>query len=464
MSIRISVVYAVRSVSSLAGAFVMVRSARFRLIVQKRLISAGVLVLALAAAAIVVYAASRSTNFESFTPGTVDGQDGWSSFGAAGRGCGVYDHQIVDNTGAPAGFGARSLRISNAVTSGCFGDQTFSSSVADEAGETSAQNGGLSGGARQPFYEAQFQIASAVPGAEQPGLSLTVSPDRGDGARMSWVRVYDSPSGLGMEFSDYQYPDAAFTYTTFATGLDRSQPHTVRITMALLDGPADPTGTANDIVCVWVDGALMHQGTSWESYFLNWQGFSTVTVDSLLFRTSGTAAPATAGKGFLIDNLTISTGPIPPGLDSGCRPTVQPTPAPDTGASAPAGEPLPLCALFGGGTNPIVRADAQPNQFCRILVENGDYKQDGAEIGDIELINAGIAQAVDIYAFAAGGERVTIFERPLNVCLQGAGQFFFRDATGQPRTTALLPSTQNGGYTCATINHAGTVVLVGQGS
>jgi hypothetical protein len=442
----------------------MSHSLRFRPGFQKRLIAVGLALLALTVLVSAVYAASRSTNFESFTVGTVDGQDGWSSFGAAGRGCGLYDHQIVNNTGAPAAFGARSLRISNAVTSACFTDQTFSSSVADEAGETSAINGGWSGGVRQPFYEAQFDIASTVPGAEQPGLSLTVSPDRGDGARMSWVRVYDSPSGLGLEFSDYQYPDPAFTYTTIASGLDRSQPHSVRITMTLLDGPTDPKAAPNDIVCVWVDGALVHEGTSWESYFLNWQGFSTVTADSLLFRTSQTAAPATAGKGFLIDNMTISTGPIPAGFETGCTPAVQPTPPPADVVTAPAGEPLPLCALFGGGTNAIVRADAQPNQFCRILVENGDYKQDGAEIGDISLINAGVAQAVDIYAFAAGGERVTIFERPLNVCLQGTGQFFFRDATGQPRTTALLPATQSGGYTCATINHAGTVVLVGEGS
>ena len=63
--------------------------------------------------------------------------------------------------------------------------------------------------------------------------------------------------------------------------------------------------------------------------------------------------------------------------------------------------------------------------------------------------------------FNAGGERVMVFDRPLSVCLQGTGQFYFRDATGQPRTTALLTSTVNGDYTCATISHAGTVVLAG---
>ncbi len=92
------------------------------------------------------------------------------------------------------------------------------------------------------------------------------------------------------------------------------------------------------------------------------------------------------------------------------------------------------------------------------------YKQEGAEIGDINLINAGVWQAVDIFEYAAGGVQVTAFSHPLNICLHGTGQFYYRDATGQPRTTALLPGWQSGEYTCATINNAGTVVLVGHGA
>jgi hypothetical protein len=54
------------------------------------------------------------------------------------------------------------------------------------------------------------------------------------------------------------------------------------------------------------------------------------------------------------------------------------------------------------------------------------------------LISAGIRKAVDIFEFNANGERVTVFDRLLTVCLQGTGNFYFRDATGQPRTSALL--------------------------
>lgn len=278
---------------------------------------------------------TSSINFETptYTTGTIHNQDGWSSAGAAGSGCAVYDHAVVANTYGYTSFGAQSLRMSNAVTSGCFGDQTFSKSLTDEAGETNAQPSTLSGGTRQSRFEAQWDFASTVPGAQQPGLSTVASPDRGDGARMSWVQMQDTPTGLAVNFFDYQ--DAApygtmatpadgcgagdnFQFTAVATGLDRTVPHTIKITTDFVAGPR------NDVVKVYVDGVLVHTGTTWEDYF-RWCTESgggvpndatanvSRTVDSILFRTGGAAAPATAGNGFLIDNLTTLSGPSPVG-------------------------------------------------------------------------------------------------------------------------------------------------------
>lgn len=68
----------------------------------------------------------------------MNGQDGWSSTGSC-------DQAIVANTYGYASFDAQSLRISNAVTSGSFGDQTFSKQTANEAGETTAEGDGTSG-------------------------------------------------------------------------------------------------------------------------------------------------------------------------------------------------------------------------------------------------------------------------------------------------------------------------------
>jgi hypothetical protein len=261
----------------------------------------------------VMAASSLSTDFESFNLGTINGQSGWSSTGSATGSCALYDHAVSSSLGA-TGFNTKSLRISNAVTSGCFGDQTFSASLSDEAGETAAENGGMSGGSRQPYFESSWDFASTVPGAEQPGLALTASPDRGDGARMSWVQLKDTGTGIDVNFYDYQSgaPDTGsgdgFVLTNVATGLSRATVHNVKITMQFVDG------LNNDIVKVYVDGVLAHIGTSWEGYFVEQESNPTRTVDSVLFRTGGTAAPTTAGNGFLIDNLNLKSGAVPPPL------------------------------------------------------------------------------------------------------------------------------------------------------
>jgi hypothetical protein len=273
---------------------------------------------------------SLSIDFESYALGSPNSQDGWSATGASGMGCALYDHEIVANTYGIAAFGATTLRMSNAVTSGCFGDQTFSKSLTDEAGESNASNNGYSGGTRQGHFEAEWDFASASPFAEQQGLSVVASPDRGDGARMSWIQMADGPGGLQVNFFDYrdEHPVGSFAdtsppgspgcgnednffFTPMASGLDRSVPHHVKVAIDFLPGPR------NDQVLVWVDGVLAHADTTWEDYFRfcdesnpGLTNIASRTVDSILFRTGGSAAPANDGFGFLIDNLSISSAPI----------------------------------------------------------------------------------------------------------------------------------------------------------
>jgi hypothetical protein len=243
-----------------------------------------------------------AADFEQLTTGDVNGQDGWTS-GHGSSTCPLYDVGIVANTYGYPSFGSQSLRISNAITCGSYNDQTFSPSLTDEAGETSATTSTYSGGTRQSFFEAQWEFASTVPGSEQPGLSVVASPDRGDPSRMSWVQMVDTPSGLGLNFEDYQESIQDFVVTPIATGLDRTVPHTVKITMQFVDGPS------NDVVKVYLDGALIHTGTSWEDYYRDWAGGIPAPVDSIMFRVAGTAAPANSGNGFLIDNFSSFTAP-----------------------------------------------------------------------------------------------------------------------------------------------------------
>ncbi len=268
-------------------------------------------------------------DFESYPLGSINGQDGWIFTGP-------YDAEVDDSLLTP-GFGDKSLRVSNAITSGSFGDWIFSKPLANEAGETDSQNNGMSGGSRQPHYEVSFDIASASPAGVQDGLQVSVSPDRGDGARMSFLRFEDENDGVHIVFSDYK--DALpfgtsigdgvngcgdgddFVLTDVAT-LSRSVPHAIKLTIDFVDG------SRNDVVKVWADGILVHTGTSWEDYFRYCEGNQTRTVDSLLVqaRSSGGTAPDTLGEGFLIDNLSLMSGPVP--VEVTPTPTVTPTPNP----------------------------------------------------------------------------------------------------------------------------------------
>ena len=248
--------------------------------------------------------------------GKIHLQDDWSS-------AGPYDHFVVLNAAAmPAynypTFGTQSLRISNAITSGSFGDQTFSKRTTNYAGETESQCSiwCLLGGTRQGHFEVEQDFASTVPAAQQPGLAVTVSPDRGDGARMSFYRLRDEPAGLAVDFVDVQGVDrvppacgsANFEEATgIATGLNRTVPHTIKLTMDLLEGPS------NDIVKVYVDGSLRHTGTSWEDYYrYDCEAIAHLgkppAVNRILYRTSSVPnAPATLLHGFVFDNLSLGT-------------------------------------------------------------------------------------------------------------------------------------------------------------
>jgi len=251
-----------------------------------------------------------------YVVGKIHLQDDWSS-------AGPYDHFVVNNAAAvppysyPT-FGTQSLRISNAVTSGSFGDQTFSKRTANHAGETTSDCSIYCQitSTTQRHFEVEWDFASTVPTAEQPGLAVTGSPDRGDGARMSFVRLRDTPSGLAVDFVDVQgvnrVPPACGQAnfeeaTAVASGLNRAVPHTIRLTMDLLEGPS------NDIVKVYVDGSLRHTGTSWEDYYrYDCEAAAHLgrppAVNRILYRTSSVpSAPATLGHGFVFDNLSLGT-------------------------------------------------------------------------------------------------------------------------------------------------------------
>jgi hypothetical protein len=204
------------------------------------------------------------------------------------------------------GFGDQSLRISNAVTSGTFADQTFAKPLADAAGEADSTAGSFAVGTLASHFEAQFDLRP-ITLMQQPGLAMSVSPDRGDGSRMSYLRFEDQADGIHVFFDDVQGTDSEsvdFTDIDIAT-LSRATTHTIKFAMDFVNGPS------NDVVKIYIDGALVHTGTSWENYYRYDSEASAEQspriVKTLLFRTAGTAAPATSGMGYLLDNVMLSS-------------------------------------------------------------------------------------------------------------------------------------------------------------
>jgi len=261
---------------------------------------------------------SVSVTFESptYNVGNINNQDGWMKTGS-------FDSAVVANTYGYSSFGGQSLRISDAVTSGSFGDQTFAKPLINAVGEADSTDGTFSRGTLQRHFEMQFDIASTMQ-AVQPGMHVSVSPDRGDGSRMSYLRFEDSTNGINVFFDDVHQTApcvpsgcANFVESQIGTDLSRSVPHTIKLTFDALDGPS------NDIVNVWIDGTLVKTGTSWEDYYRydpeSSAEQSPRIVKTVLFRESGTADPSNANHGFLIDNFSTLSGSSSPTSMDQCK-------------------------------------------------------------------------------------------------------------------------------------------------
>jgi len=238
-----------------------------------------------------------------YTAGNINGQNGWMKTGP-------YDAAVATVASFPNaagfGFGTQSLRISNATTSGSFGDQTFSPGLGTAAGESGANH-----------FEASFSIGSTL-ATQQSGLFLSVSPDDGQGSRMSYAGFDDQADGIHVIFYDATDPGplgtvASFNPTDVAT-ISRTAAHTIRFSIDFVAGPA------NDVVKLYVDGVLVHTGTTWEDYYRYdpeqlGNGNVVPSTSKLLFRVGGAPAPATLGNGYLIDNVSLSSGNTPSDAD-----------------------------------------------------------------------------------------------------------------------------------------------------
>lgn len=235
-------------------------------------------------------------NFEgpSYTIGNINGQQGWMKTGP-------YDVAVaaVSDFANASGFGfqTQALRLSNAITSGSFGDQTFSPGLTNPAGESTGYT----------HFEASFSIGSTQ-STQQPGLFMSVSPDNGSGARMGYAGFEDQADGIHVITYDVTDPGPLPTVANFipfdVATIDRTSAHTIKFVIDFVPGPA------NDVAKLYVDGVLKHTGTTWEDYYRydpeqTGGGNVVPTTSKLLFREGGSPATATSGNGYLVDNVTL---------------------------------------------------------------------------------------------------------------------------------------------------------------
>jgi hypothetical protein len=263
------------------------------------------LAIAIVAAAGSVALAQSSTNFDSFTLGSVDGQGGWG-----------VSNTSIDQAVVNVGPGNNAWRISNAFTSGSFGDMPFAprpggSGILSNVNPVNGNPGNFAGeastGATWTGFRASFDFRSAT-GAAQPGARITISPDNGDGARMGFAAISDNGSS-GLEISTFDVtPAGGFSALPVLGTVNYTDWHNLRFEIDFVNG------VQNDIARIYLNNTLVSTTNSWESFYSVFQSslhpFG-VPVQTLLFRASGAAAPSALGGGFLIDNVNITLVPTP---------------------------------------------------------------------------------------------------------------------------------------------------------
>jgi hypothetical protein len=232
-------------------------------------------------------AGTINIGFESpdYFPGNINGQQGWSNTGN-------FDAQV---TSAEGYEGSQSMRISNGITSGAYGNQPFTPHLLIPAGESSVP------GAVDTFYSSWY--FKSVTGQLQDGLKVTVSADSGVGTRMTYLRMADDAvNGMNLQFYDFGGTPENFQYQMLVTHLDRTVWHRIDMNIYFVDGPG------NDGVQIFLDGQLLVNGTTWEDYSRSISPGLLPPVNSLLFRAGDEpAVPSTLGAGFYIDDISLTS-------------------------------------------------------------------------------------------------------------------------------------------------------------
>ncbi len=120
------------------------------------------------------------------------------------------------------------------------------------------------------------------------------------------------------------------------------------------------------------------------------------------------------------------------------------------------------CMLLSGGSflTEVTPGTVAGDVFCRIINRDGEYLTNPGEIGDINLIQRGVLQAIDVFGLSDGGQAIISFNAPVKVCLRGSGELAFMTAATQPRQLQGVAAFSEGTWTCTTLANAGTLILL----
>ena len=231
-----------------------------------------------------------------YTMGDINAQNGWLKTGA-------YDVAVANVATFPAAVDVR-LRHPGAA------DLRFRHKWELRRPDVLARPVRPAGeGAAMRIFDSSFRIGTTM-ADEQSGLHTSVSPDDGNGARMSYLRFEDQVDGVHVLFDDVTNPgpigtESTWNETDIAT-LSRTTAHSIGFSIKFNPGPH------NDTVKIYVDGTKLITGSSWEDYYRYdaeqiGNGNVVSPISKLLFRASGTANLGNDGNGFLVDGLSVNS-------------------------------------------------------------------------------------------------------------------------------------------------------------
>lgn len=223
------------------------------------------------------------------------------------------DEEVVDLSAsanpADAAHG-KVWRMSQAVDTGSLGGAPQSPHMDGVAGETGALNDAGRGPVTTPNFYGELEFKS-VTGDTQDDLAFSVQAAAFD-QRHGFVRIFDDGAGFDLTFFDTV--EDGFNGTTLELNLGYDAWHTLGIEIVFMDGFTsgdfgDSDVIGNDVVNIYVNDALVHTGTSWESFYAAVQDHAE-SVDTLMITASssgaGSVLPDQLGGGLYFDNVLVT--------------------------------------------------------------------------------------------------------------------------------------------------------------